>query len=85
MDLTQSYRSVVPAALLRRYEWAEVRNAAAIVKATNPAEWQDLIDVLTAFRLTAAEMTIAGGNKSGLTGRLEVEFKDRCWREARLD
>ena len=85
MDLTQSYRSVVPAALLRRYEWAEVRNAAAIVKATNPAEWQDLIDVLTAFRLTAAEMTIAGGNKSGLTGRLEGEFKDRGWREARLD
>lgn len=85
MDLTSSYDVVVPAPLLARYEWREVRNAAAIVRATNPAEWQDILDVLGDFRLSVDEIMQAGGNKSDLTGRLEGAFKDRGWREARLD
>lgn len=85
MDLTSSYSAAVPAPLLARFEWREVRNAAAIVQATNPAEWQDLLEVLADFRLSIDEIMQAGGNKSDLTGRLEGAFKDRGWREARLD
>ncbi len=85
MDLTSSFESVVPRALLERYEWREVRNAAAIVSATNPDEWQDLLEVLAGFRLTVGEMMAAGGNKSDLTDRLESAFKDLGWRETRLD
>lgn len=85
MDLTNSYNDVVPAHLLRRFEWREVRNAAAILTATNPNEWQDFLAVLNGFRLGIDEIMRAGGNKSGLTGRLERAFKDRGWREARLD
>lgn len=85
MDLTSSYSTVAPAPLLARFEWREVRNAAAIVQATNPVEWQDLLEVLGDFRLSVDEIMQAGGNKSDLTGRLEGAFKDRGWREARLD
>ena len=85
MDLTSSYQNVAPATLLERYEWREVRNAAAIVSATNPDEWQDLLDVLTDFRFVVDELVMAGGNKSDLTGRLETSFKERGWRESRLD
>jgi len=85
MDLTSSFANAVPSALLQRYEWREVRNAAAIVKATNSNEWDDIIKVLTDFRLTVDELVMAGGNKSDLTGRLETSFKDRDWRESRLD
>lgn len=85
MDLTESYRSVVPEPLLARFEWREVRNAAAIAKATNPEEWADIMTVLAQFELTLAELMLPGGNKSGLTGRLEGALKDRGWRESRLD
>jgi len=85
MNLTESYRSVVPEHVLARFEWREVRNAAAIVKATNQEEWNDIAEVLADFQLTLAELMSPGGNKSGLTGRLERAFKDRGWRESRLD
>lgn len=85
MDFTESYRSVIPASLLARFEWREVRNAAAIAKATNHEEWDDIMTVLRQFELTLAELMLPGGNKSGLTGRLESAFKERGWRESRLD
>ena len=85
MDLTHSYRSVVPGPLLARFEWREVRNAAAIASATNDEEWADIITVIGEFELTLAELMQPGGNKSALTGRLESAFKERGWRESRLD
>ena len=85
MDLTHSYRSAVPGPLLERFEWREVRNAAAIIRATNLEEWADIMTVLGEFELTLAELMLPGGNKSQLTGRLESAFKDRGWRESRLD
>ncbi len=85
MDLTDSYQSAVPGPLLARFEWREVRNAAAIAEATNREEWNDIMTVLDEFELTIEELMLPGGNKSGLTGRLESAFKNRGWRESRLD
>ena len=85
MDLTESYQTVAPGPLLARFEWREVRNAASIASATNSAEWNDIMKVLSEFELTLAELMLPGGNKSGLTVRLESAFKDRGWRESRLD
>ncbi len=85
MDLTASYQSVVPGPLLERFEWREVRNAASIASATNSDEWNDIVTVLSEFELSLVELMMPGGNKSGLTGRLESAFKDRGWRESRLD
>ncbi len=85
MDLTESYQSAVPGPLLERFEWREVRNAASIASATNSDEWNDIMTVLSEFELTLVELMLPGGNKSTLTGRLESAFKDRGWRESRLD
>ena len=64
MDLTDSYQSAVPGPLLARFEWREVRNAAAIAEATNREEWNDIMTVLDEFELTIEELMLPGGNKS---------------------
>jgi hypothetical protein len=85
VDLTHSYKRHLPKAVLDRYEFAEVRNAAAILKATNPAGFAELIDVLTNFKLLKADLLDAGGSESKLAARLNGAFRAQGWREARVD
>lgn len=85
MDLTTSYESHVPVDQLERYVFRETRNAAAIMHATNPVELQELIQILTWFKLTNADLVDAGGNKSDLAARLDKRFREMGWREGRHD
>jgi hypothetical protein len=85
MDLTSSYQQCFPVSELSRFEFRETRNAGAVLGATNPAELQDLIEVLQWFKLTDADLTDAGGNKSDLAGRLDRQFREKGWREGRHD
>ncbi|MEM8873514.1 MAG: BglII/BstYI family type II restriction endonuclease [Planctomycetota bacterium] len=68
-----------------RYEFRETRNASAIIAATNATELQDLISVLEWFRLSNADITGAGGNKSDLAARIDERFRELGWREGRHD
>lgn len=63
----------------------ETRMAAAIIKATNPSEFADLVTVLRGFSLTTNDLVNAGGNESKLAGRLNTAFRRLGWREARVD
>ncbi|MBO0841220.1 MAG: restriction endonuclease [Sciscionella sp.] len=85
MDLTVSYRTALPAALLARYELRETRNAAAILAATAPTESAELVEVLTDFELRAEDLVDPGGNESRLASRLNRAFRDRGWREGKVD
>lgn len=85
MDLTRSYEEVVPASILDRYDWREVRNAAAVVSSTNPAAFREILEVLDAFRLVATDITVAGGSESQVPIRLNRAFRDKGWREAAYD
>lgn len=85
MDLTTSYEDVFPPEILDRYELREVRNAAALLKATNPEEFADIIEVLSEFVLTDEDVLGAGGNKSDVARRLDLRFRELGWREARHD
>jgi len=85
MDLTCSFVDVVPDDVLARYELRETRMAARIVAATNPAEWMDVVEVLRHFVLTTDDLVNAGGNESGLAARLNAAFRNRGWREGRVD
>lgn len=85
MDLTQSYRSAIPDEILARYEVGEVRNAAAILAATNPQPFAEIVDVLRDFRLEALDITEPGGGKSRLAIRLDNQFRRLGWREGRHD
>lgn len=83
MDLTSSYEQAIPAPLRGRYEWLEVRNAAAVLRASNPAEFQDITAVLDDFKLDEQrDLVAAGGNETQAAALLNTAFRDRGWREA---
>ncbi len=85
MELTGSWATALPAAVAERYELRETRNAAAVLAATCPDEVTELCAVLTGFTLTTADLVEAGGNESRLAARLNTAFRERGWREGRVD
>jgi len=49
MDLTDSHLKCFPESTRERYEFYETRNASAILSATNPVRFQEIIEVLNAL------------------------------------
>ena len=83
VQVTESYLEVFPAAVLDRYDFLESRNVSAIMSATNPAEFVDLVTVLTGFRVDVnLDIFPAGGNESQTASRLNRAFRNRGWKEA---
>lgn len=85
MDLTTSYLASMPKEVRDRYELRETRNAAAILKATNPVEFRELIEVLQSFWLITDDLVHPGGNESEIAARLNRAFREAEWREGRVD
>ena len=85
MDLTTSYLGCFPAATRERYEFYETRNAASILAATNQVRFDELVGVLDSFALLTADLIESGGNESKLAARLNAAFREKGWREARVD
>jgi hypothetical protein len=85
MDLTNSHLSCFPSATLSRFEFHETRNASAILKATNPNRFSEIVDVLDGFSLLTSDLVDPGGNQTDLASRLNIAFRERGWREARVD
>lgn len=85
MDLTESYKRVLPSRISDRYELREVRDAAAVIKSTNPAEFKEIVEILSDFRLTKRDILTPGGGKSQLAVRLDETFRTHGWREGRYD
>ncbi len=85
MDETYSYFDCIDADTRTKFDFCEVRNAAAIISSTSPLEWQDFLDVLQNFRLTHDDVIDDGGNKSDLAARLDESFREKKWREGRVD
>ena len=52
-----------------------MRNAAAILQATNPDAFDEIVGVLTEFRLEALDITEPGGGKSRLAIRVDETFR----------
>jgi hypothetical protein len=85
VDLTTSYLGCFPDTTRSRYEFFETRNASSIIAATNPTRFDELIGVLDSFVLETADLIESGGNESKLAARLNTAFRDKGWREARVD
>lgn len=85
MELTNSYVSCFSEEILRRYKFAETRNAAIILKHTNPDAFSQLEIVLANFQLSGADLITPGGQESDLAARLNSAFRSLGWREARVD
>lgn len=85
MLLTESYTDAVPEDLLARYVFREVRNAATIIQNSNPEHWADIIEVLRGFDLEARDLVLPGGSEGTVPKKLNGAFRERGWREARVD
>lgn len=62
----------------RCYDW---RNARALLEHKFSAEWADLLEVLSAFRLSHTQLATKGGNKTEIAGKLDSAFYERGWVE----
>lgn len=85
MQLTESFRLVLPQDVVARYEIREVRNAATVLQSTNPEAFDELVSVLQDFHLTRTDVLVPGGNEGTIAKRLNQRFRRRGWREGRFD
>lgn len=85
MDLTDSWRRVWPESVQARYEFAEVRNASAVLAASNPDRFTEIVAALDGFILTTTDLIDSGGNESALAHRLNNSFRVLGWRESAVD
>ncbi|MGH3064823.1 MAG: BglII/BstYI family type II restriction endonuclease [Gaiellaceae bacterium] len=85
MQLTDSYMRVFPPAILRRFEFREVRHAAAVLANTSPTEFAEIVQVLHGFWLKNDDFLVAGGAKSDVARRLDEAFRTLGWREGQHD
>lgn len=71
----------LPPAILANYEVYEWRHATAILKNDFPAEFADVISVLSAFVLRKSHILAAGGGKSLISSALDGALTGLGWRE----
>jgi hypothetical protein len=72
---------LVPEDLRHLYRVREWRNAAGVLATACPEEWDDIIEVLRAFRLLRSEVQAAGGNKSPIARQIDKRFDEKQWKE----
>lgn len=77
--------SVLPAAARDHWEYMETNSAAAVMQAVCSAEWDDVVAVLSTYRLTPEYWLKPGGNRGDIAEQIDDLFRARGWREARLD
>jgi hypothetical protein len=71
----------LPQFILDNYEIHEWKHASAILTADFEAEWNDIIDVLTEFRLYKSWITNPGGRKSKVSAFIDNFLYERGWCE----
>lgn len=72
---------LIPKFIQDMYEIHEWKHACAILRTDFPDEWNDIIDVLTEFRLYKSWLTKGGGRKSNISGFMDNFLYDRGWTE----
>jgi len=71
----------LPKFVVDHYECHEWKHASAILSQDFPDEWQDLIALLTTFRLKRSWIAKGGGNKSQLSAFIDGFLAERGWVE----
>ena len=71
----------VPEFIRENYEIREWRHAVAILRSDFVSEWNDVLSVLSHFRLHRSEILKPGGRKSAVAARIDAALTARDWRE----
>lgn len=77
--------SDIPQFVQDHYEIHEWRHASAVLYKDFPQEWDDIMAVLTAFKLRRSYIDTGGGNKSSVAQFLDRGFTSRGWSETHFD
>mgnify|MGYP002278017579 CR=1 FL=1 len=70
-----------PEDIRNKYEIYEWKHASAALKGDFPNEWEDIIKVLSGFRLRKSDIIAPGKNKSPIASALDQQFFTRGWEE----
>lgn len=73
-----------PKSIRNSYEIHEWRHASAVLRTDFTEEWNDIIAVLTGFRLNKSHITVGGGGKSKVSGSIDSAFTKRGWLERKF-
>lgn len=73
--------SALPDFVQTHYEVHEWKHASAILQSDFPEQWQDIIDVLTQFRLRQSDIEKPSGGKSPVALAIDQAFTMRRWVE----
>jgi hypothetical protein len=76
---------LLPAFIRENYEVHEWKHACAILAQDFPNEWENMISVLTDFRLYKSWITNPGGRKSKVSGYIDEYLYDRGWVEKEFE
>lgn len=76
---------ILPQFIHENYEVHEWKHACAILAQDFPGEFQDVVDVLTGFRLRKSWLTVGGGAKSGVSATIDTALFARGWVEKGFD
>ncbi len=84
---THSYDdpTILPAAARDHWRFMETNSACAVMKAVCPAEWADIVEVLSTYRLNPQDWLKPGGNRGDIAAQIDELFHAKGWRETRLD
>ena len=75
----------LPEFIRKNYEVMEWKHPCAILFHDFPDEWNDIVDLLTGFRLKKSWITTGGGNKSKVSDAIDSFLYDRGWKEKEFD
>jgi len=76
---------LLPAFIRDHYEVHEWKHACAILHQDFPAEWADLVALLTEFRLYRSQLEAAGGSKSTISKSIDAFLYSRGWIERKFE
>lgn len=77
--------NVLPLAARNHWLFMETNSAAAVMKAVCPAEWNEIVEILSTYRIDPKTWLKAGGNRGDIPEEIDGLFAERGWRETRLD
>lgn len=76
---------LLPQFIRDNYEVHEWKHACAILRGDFPNEWQDVVDVLTAFRFKRSWISVGGGRKSKVSEAIDSQLYARDWKEKKFE
>lgn len=76
---------VLPQVARNHWDFMETNSASAVMKAVCPDEWNEIVEVLSQYRLDPQYWLKAGGNRGDIAAQIDAAFHERGWKETRLD